>query len=58
VAVLISTVSQPSQAPTAQAAAAGAFNTLFLGLGAVALLVGAVGVANLVVGERQALAIS
>jgi putative ABC transport system permease protein len=39
-------VSQPSQALTAQADAAGAFDTLFLGLGAVALLVGAVGVAN------------
>ncbi|HEY1670524.1 MAG TPA: ABC transporter permease [Trebonia sp.] len=42
-------VSQPSQALTAQAAAAGAFDTLFLGLGAVALLVGAVGVANIMV---------
>jgi putative ABC transport system permease protein len=42
-------VSQPSQALTAQADAAGAFNTLFLGLGAVALLVGAVGVANIMV---------
>ena len=36
-------VSQPSAALTAQADAAGAFDTLFLGLGAVALLVGAVG---------------
>jgi putative ABC transport system permease protein len=42
-------VSQPSQALTAQADAAGAFDTLFLGLGAVALLVGAVGVANIMV---------
>ena len=42
-------VSQPSSALTAQLDAAGAFNTLFLGLGAVALLVGAVGVANIMV---------
>jgi putative ABC transport system permease protein len=42
-------VSQPSAALTAQAAAKGAFNTLFLGLGAIALLVGAVGVANTMV---------
>jgi putative ABC transport system permease protein len=42
-------VSQPSAALTARAAAAGAFSTLFLGLGAVALLVGAVGVANIMV---------
>jgi putative ABC transport system permease protein len=42
-------VSQPSDALTAQAEAAGAFDTLFLGLGAVALLVGAVGVANIMV---------
>jgi putative ABC transport system permease protein len=42
-------VSQPSSALTAQADAAGAFNTLFLGLGAVALLVGAVGVANIMI---------
>jgi putative ABC transport system permease protein len=42
-------VSQPSQSLTAQADAAGAFDTLFLGLGAVALLVGAVGVANIMV---------
>jgi putative ABC transport system permease protein len=39
-------VSQPSDALTARAKAKGAFNGLFLGLGAVALLVGAVGVAN------------
>jgi putative ABC transport system permease protein len=42
-------VSQPSVALTAQAKTAGAFDTLFLGLGAVALLVGAVGVANIMV---------
>jgi putative ABC transport system permease protein len=42
-------VSQPSDALTAQADASGAFDTLFLGLGAVALLVGAVGVANIMV---------
>jgi putative ABC transport system permease protein len=43
------TVSQPSSALTAQADAAGAFDTLFLGLGAIALLVGAVGVANIMI---------
>jgi len=42
-------VSQPSDALTAQADAAGSFDALFLGLGAVALLVGAVGVANIMV---------
>jgi putative ABC transport system permease protein len=42
-------VSQPSDTLTAQAEAAGAFDTLFLGLGAVALLVGAVGVANIMI---------
>jgi putative ABC transport system permease protein len=42
-------VSQPSAALTAQAAAKGALDTLFLGLGAVALLVGAIGVANIMV---------
>ena len=42
-------MSQPSSALTAQADAAGAFNGLFLGLGAVALLVGAIGVANIMV---------
>jgi putative ABC transport system permease protein len=42
-------VQQPSNALTAEADAAGAFDTLFLGLGAVALLVGAVGVANIMV---------
>jgi putative ABC transport system permease protein len=39
-------VSQPSSALVARADAQGAFDGLFLGLGAVALLVGAVGVAN------------
>jgi putative ABC transport system permease protein len=42
-------VSQPSAALQAQADTQGAFNVLFLGLGAVALLVGAVGVANIMV---------
>jgi len=42
-------VSRPSAALTAQADAKGAYNTLFLGLGAVALLVGAIGVANIMV---------
>ncbi|GLY84481.1 ABC transporter permease [Actinoallomurus iriomotensis] len=42
-------VSQPSDALTARAAASGAFNSLFLGLGAVALIVGAVGVANIMI---------
>jgi putative ABC transport system permease protein len=42
-------VSQPSQALQARADAKNAFNDLFLGLGAVALLVGAVGVANIMV---------
>ena len=42
-------VSQPSAALVAQADAQGAFNDLFLGLGAVALLVGVVGVANIMV---------
>ncbi len=42
-------VSQPSDALTARAAAAGAFDSLFLGLGVVALVVGAVGVANIMV---------
>ena len=40
-------VSQPSDVLTARAAAAGAFDSLFLGLGVVALIVGAVGVANI-----------
>jgi putative ABC transport system permease protein len=42
-------VSQPSAALVARAAAQSALNGLFLGLGAVALLVGAVGVANIMV---------
>jgi putative ABC transport system permease protein len=42
-------VSQPSAALVAQEAAQSAFNSLFLGLGAVALLVGAVGVANIMI---------
>jgi putative ABC transport system permease protein len=42
-------VSQPSDVLTARAAAAGAFNSLFLGLGIVALIVGAVGVANIMI---------
>ncbi len=42
-------VSRPSAALVAQLAAKGAFNNLFLGLGAVALLVGAVGVANIMI---------
>ena len=40
-------VSQPSAALTARADAQGALNSLFLGLGAISLLVGAVGVANI-----------
>jgi putative ABC transport system permease protein len=39
-------VSQPSDTLVARAAAAGALNSLFLGLGAVSLLVGAVGIGN------------
>jgi putative ABC transport system permease protein len=42
-------VSQPSAALTAQADAKGALDTLFLGLGAIALLVGGIGVANIMV---------
>ncbi len=42
-------VSRPSDVLTARAAAAGAFNSLFIGLGAVALIVGAVGVANIMI---------
>jgi putative ABC transport system permease protein len=42
-------VSRPSAALVAQADAQGAFDDLFLGLGAVALLVGAVGVANIMI---------
>jgi putative ABC transport system permease protein len=40
-------VAQPSDALVAQADAKGALNSLFLGLGAISLLVGAVGVANI-----------
>ena len=42
-------VSQPSDVLTARAATAGAFDSLFLGLGVVALIVGAVGVANIMI---------
>jgi putative ABC transport system permease protein len=42
-------VSQPSAALEARAAAQSALNGLFLGLGAIALLVGAVGVANIMI---------
>ena len=42
-------VSQPSAALTARAQAQGALNSLFLGLGAVALIVGAIGVANIMI---------
>jgi putative ABC transport system permease protein len=42
-------VSQPSDVLTARAAAAGAFDSLCLGLGVVALIVGAVGVANIMI---------
>ncbi len=43
------TISQPSDVLVAEADAKGAFNGLFLGLGAVALLVGAIGVANIMI---------
>ncbi len=42
-------VSRPSDALTAEIAAKGAYNTLLLGLGAIALIVGAVGIANVMV---------
>ncbi len=42
-------VSRPSDALEAQVAAEGAFTSLFLGLGAVALLVGAIGIANVMI---------
>ena len=42
-------VSQPSDALQAEIAAKGAYNTLLLGLGAIALVVGAVGIANVMV---------
>ncbi|HXA61036.1 MAG TPA: ABC transporter permease [Streptosporangiaceae bacterium] len=43
------TVSQPSAALSAQLAAKNSFNSLFLGLGGVAVLVGAIGIANVMV---------
>jgi putative ABC transport system permease protein len=42
-------VSRPSDALEAQAAAEGAFTSLFLGLGALALLVGGIGIANVMI---------
>ena len=42
-------VTEPSSALVAEADTKGAFNGLFLGLGAIALLVGAIGVANIMV---------
>jgi putative ABC transport system permease protein len=42
-------VSRPSDALAARAAASSAFTSLFLGLGAMALLVGGVGIANVMV---------
>ena len=42
-------VSRPSDALAARAAVAGSSTTLFLGLGGIALLVGAIGIANLMV---------
>jgi putative ABC transport system permease protein len=42
-------VSRPSEVLKARAAAKGQFRTLLLGLGAVALLVGAIGIANIMV---------
>ena len=42
----LAVVSQPSVALTVRAAARGALNSLFLGLGAISLLVGAIGVGN------------
>ena len=42
-------VSRPSDALAAEIAAKGAYNTLMLGLGAIALIVGAVGIANVMV---------
>jgi putative ABC transport system permease protein len=42
-------ISRPSDALEARAAAAGAFTSLFLGLGAVALLVGGIGIANVMI---------
>src|SRR5207248_10863161 len=42
-------VTHPPDVLTARAATPGAFNSLFLGLGVVALIVGAVGVANIMI---------
>jgi putative ABC transport system permease protein len=42
-------VSRPSDALEAQSAAEGAYTSLFLGLGAVALLVGGIGIANVMI---------
>jgi putative ABC transport system permease protein len=42
-------VSRPADAIEARAAAKSAFTSLFLGLGAVALLVGGIGIANVMV---------
>jgi putative ABC transport system permease protein len=42
-------ISRPSEALTAQAAAERTFNALFFGLGAIALLAGGVGIANIMV---------
>jgi putative ABC transport system permease protein len=42
-------VSRPSDALSARAAAQGSYNTLLLGLGGVALLVGGIGIANVMV---------
>src|SRR5262249_44812800 len=42
-------VTEPSSALVAEADTKGAFNGLFLGLGAIALLVGAIGVANIMI---------
>jgi putative ABC transport system permease protein len=42
-------ISRPSAALIAWAGAQGALGTLFLGLGAIALLIGAIGVANIMV---------
>jgi putative ABC transport system permease protein len=42
-------VSHPSDALAAEIASKGAYNTLLLGLGAIALIVGAVGIANVMV---------
>jgi len=43
------TVNEPASALQAEVTAAGAYNSLFLALGAVALLVGGVGIANIMV---------